>query len=1269
MQTSGLLSSARNTVSRRRRRRRQQHSGLPVLESLEARQLLTTAMMWDGDALQITGSQQNDFIAVQQDELGLKVFTRDAVLNEYQGRSFDTAASVHVSGGAGADVLVSYQTDIPVSLSGDDGNDFLFADKAADVLDGGDGYDWIQATENPGLSEDVFGIPGLNPDSGNLAITPRVDNAGRIGFDVEAAGNVDLAGQTVHVAGLAEISNQGVDVAVTGSVSDWDDAFGIQGVDLTDTSLTVRAGTDVQDGNGYRVEVDSNLQVSGTDISIEGAVEVLEQSTTGVFTGSVANWDSAFGIQGLDLANAELTATGSVDADDNQSFSVGVAADMHVEDTAIDVSGTVSITEAQTDATLHGSVARWDDAFGITGLDLTDSQVNVQASTNHQDDYSLHVDLLADLHVEDTGIAVSGSVDITPDAIDAAFQGALENWDDAFGIDNLNLENSDIRVEAYSDRQDDYNLRVDLSGDLDIDGTKASVAGSVDIQPDRMSGTLTGSVAANWDDAFGIAGLDLKNTALSVHAVRDDAAGNSLSIGVDADMDVSGTDVALTGAVDVDADGVSGSLTGTVAGTWTSAFGIVPLRLQETTITVAGSRTSSGSEMSLGVAAGMNLLGTDVGVSGAVEVTPTGVSTTLTGSVAGEWTDAFGIPALQLRDTALSITAGSDSDGIGVGLDTDLHLFGGYIDMIGDLGISPEGVNVSFSPPASLTFIDLLGIDGFSLSDANLTVTAGTGGLEVAVASTMDMGNVDVDFEGAFSVAPGEIEASLTGRIAQWDDAFAVSGLDLDDVVLTLGAESGPAGASMYIGVGAGMEIGTTELAVAGLVGFGTTGWEVAFRGEVDAVSGDDLIDFANTLNQAADPDAATIPDGALGDVELRTVFINFAPRGGNEALGIADGFGIGGAFYNDGELLGAGAFVVDLAGGVFEARLEIPELDLGPVEMIDVIVDMRLAPLDSHFRAAGTAEMMGATVALDGTISSGDFSLAGTAAVDIQGLAASATFYADATGVRFVATAGGAAVNAIKQNVTKDVRAAATVAQKAIDAAQAVVDTARSEVSKLEVDLAAARTAAQKRIDAVKAELAKAKAVVNSANSSKSYWYKQRQSRYSSWRKAVAATKRAPWYKKAYYKGIEASRYASYKYAAGRYAAQVAVHKAAVVAYNAIQDAAGWALDNAGVEASPDVIRIKALLVVANVSLDAAELVLDGVEKANAAVLQALDQINSLKVNRITITGDLANYLEAGVSAKIESEFSGRKHTLNLEASTKGLTEKIGKELLAAIF
>ena len=122
-----------------------------------------------------------------------------------------------------------------------------------------------------------------------------------------------------------------------------------------------------------------------------------------------------------------------------------------------------------------------------------------------------------------------------------------------------------------------------------------------------------------------------------------------------------------------------------------------------------------------------------------------------------------------------------------------------------------------------------------------------------------------------------------------------------------------------------------------------------------------------------------------------------------------------------------------------------------------------------------------------------------------------------DNSGIRFEATIGGRAVDGIKGVVTDGLRAVANDAQDLIDDAQAKVGTARAEVSRLERELANARADAQREVDKIKADLDDAEGVVNGIASSKSYWHKQRQSRYRAWRSAVSATKRAPWWKKPY--------------------------------------------------------------------------------------------------------------------------------------------------------
>lgn len=102
--------------------------------------------------------------------------------------------------------------------------------------------------------------------------------------------------------------------------------------------------------------------------------------------------------------------------------------------------------------------------------------------------------------------------------------------------------------------------------------------------------------------------------------------------------------------------------------------------------------------------------------------------------------------------------------------------------------------------------------------------------------------------------------------------------------------------------------------------------------------------------------------------------------------------------------------------------------------------------------------------------------------------------------------------------------------------------------------------------------------------------------------------------------------------------------------------------------ESSPDVVRLKVLLAAANLGLDAAELVLDGVEHANAGILQTLNLIDSVRVNRITITGNVSDFRNSGLSVTLDYSVGGRSHSLTVEASADNLVEQLGRKLLAAV-
>lgn len=1050
----------------RNRRGRGPVNRMPALENLESRCMLTAGLMWDGDALHVSGSDGDDFIAVQQDELGLRVFTEDSFFTQYEGRSFDEATSVHVSANNGDDVVLSYnsgihETGIPITLNGGMGNDVLYSNSANDNLDAGEGDNWIHSTVIQGTSDNAFGIADFDLDSSNLTVSPEFDAEGRVALLVNVQGQTNVAGLDLDIAGIASVSAEGVNVAIAGSVEEWDDAFGIDGFDLNSADISVAA------------------------------------STNGMNAGE---------------------------------------------------------------------------------------------------------------------------------------------------------------------------LRIDLIGEMDIQGTAAIVSGSVEVNEDRISGSLIGNVSQEWVGAFGIEGLNLQETQLSIEAVRDQQAGSSLGINLAADMDLFGTAIDVTGDINILGDDVYGSFTGVVAGAWSAAFGLSALQLNDTTITASGRRTKAGSLLQVGVAGGMNIFGTDLNVSGTVDIKPDGVVSNLTSFVSGEWQDAFGVPGLQLKDTAVSVGSSSHSSSLSIDLDTDLQLFGSYIDVIGQLNLSPSGIDLTFSPPTSLDFTDLLGISGFTLDNADLDITAGADGLAVAISSTMAFGELDVNFEGQVLVGQGEVQASLTGRVAAWDNAFEVPGLNLNNAVLTLAAESGAGGASLYVGVAAGIEVGEAELQAAGLVGISSTGWEVAFRGSIDSLTGDDVIGFANTLNTASDPSAKQIPDGALGDIELREAFINFAPNGGNAELEIEDGFGLGGSFYDDGKLLGSGEFLVDLANGVFEVSLEIPELDLGPVDLNDVVVDLRLSPTDSHYRVGGTAQLMGAHVFLEGFISQDNISLRGEAGINVQGLSASAEFIVDQTGVKFTASTNGSFINEAKALATRDLRTAADAARMLIDEAQDGVDFAERGVDKLEAELQAAREDAQEVVDDVKADIAKAKKIVDKARSSRDSWSRTRSSRYKTWRKAVAKTKSVSWHKKPKYKAIEVGKYSSYAYAVGRHTTQKGVYNVANAAYKAVRNAAGWVLDNAGVEANPKVVGLKALVFSANAGLDFADALLSEVEKANQGVLNALDTFDSIKVNRITFGGRISSFSESGLMLEIDCTIGGQNHLISLNASPDDLAEELAKKLISIV-
>ena len=124
---------------------------LPVIESLEARQLLSGSVALSSTGiLSVQGSRKSDKISITVDKkhaskLDISVNGRTTVVKASK------VASIHVDGGAGNDAITEdAKISIPSTLLGGEGNDTIVAGGGNDVVDGGNGLDQCDFHSNSG---------------------------------------------------------------------------------------------------------------------------------------------------------------------------------------------------------------------------------------------------------------------------------------------------------------------------------------------------------------------------------------------------------------------------------------------------------------------------------------------------------------------------------------------------------------------------------------------------------------------------------------------------------------------------------------------------------------------------------------------------------------------------------------------------------------------------------------------------------------------------------------------------------------------------------------------------------------------------------------------------------------------------------------------------------------------------------------------------------------------------------------------------------------
>ncbi len=538
-----------------------------------------------------------------------------------------------------------------------------------------------------------------------------------------------------------------------------------------------------------------------------------------------------------------------------------------------------------------------------------------------------------------------------------------------------------------------------------------------------------------------------------------------------------------------------------------------------------------------------------------------------------------------------------------------------------------------------------------------------------------------------------EFRLSATARGIQ--DAFGVTGLDLDEVKLLIALNtvkapkpgeqassvaSPTAVPSVSVGVLADMDLNGRHVSIAGKVDFSLaagTPIKVALRGELESLSSTDLMNFAKRLSGLGEVSSSSSQTPAF---EIRDVVINIAPLGGDAELGIEDGIGIQGELYIKGVLAGSVDGSIDRTGLVPEIRLNAwtRAFDLGALSVTDVSIDILMSESnDDHFIVKGGVRFLGISHDVDIHINKMLMHYRITTEVDGLGMV-DYFFESSMLGSphwTYRAVVRNDLSSLLEGKVADDLNNWVTEAREDFDKAQDQLDAAQRVVNGLKAERDAAIAEAQRDYDEIKGALANAESAVASLSSQVTSLRRLESSRYSAWRSAVRSTSQAKWYQYAGRKATEVARYTSYRSTQVlRIAAQGSLNVANAT-MTAVRASAGWVLDAAGPESHPEVIRITAELAIKTAALNVAKAAVQVAESVSTGTVQVLafaaehhDDI--FMIDEVRFEGTLAAALaDNAVDFQIDYTFLNEERTerLNLAVADFDL-DALAKKLVSDI-
>lgn len=547
----------------------------------------------------------------------------------------------------------------------------------------------------------------------------------------------------------------------------------------------------------------------------------------------------------------------------------------------------------------------------------------------------------------------------------------------------------------------------------------------------------------------------------------------------------------------------------------------------------------------------------------------------------------------------------------------------------------------------------------------------------------------------AFAETPTGSELRLSAVASQMNDAFGITGLDLNEVTLLLDidtvkkpatgadapAPSDPTAAIPTIGIGvsASISVGEKDVMIAGKVELNSltgTPMKVALRGELSSLSTNDLLRFANRMSGLGDlvPDSSNLPN-----LEFRDVVVNIAPLGGDAELGIEDGIGLEGELYLDGNLIGRVDGLIDRTGITPKVQLSawMDEINLGELSVSEVEVDISMTQsIHDRFKIKGRVEVFGASHSVDVNITARRMYYSIATEVDGLGMV-DYTFEASTLGVphwTFRAVVRNDLSKTLEGSVATSVSDWADEAHEDFGKALAMLDRAQASLDSVERERDAAIAEAQREFDEFEGDLATAQRAVDSLRSRVSSLTSSERSARSRWLAAKRSTQAAKWYNYPARKATEVARYTAYRSVqASRLAVQGSLTAASAV-LEGVRHAAGWALDAAGPEAHPDVILLTAELAVKRAALEVAEVavkVAEGVSTGAADVVAFVAEHHDdlFMIDEIRFDGTLsAALLDSSFDLEVDFRFLNKERTLDIETPDPISLDDLAAELVGRV-